>query len=56
MTDDDKGHGRPEERTVTVCRAVAGWAGDRRFPGELRLPDAAPRLQVDRPTEVKDQT
>ncbi len=37
----DKGHGRIEQRTVSVVREIDWLSGDRRFPGELRLPDAA---------------
>jgi predicted transposase YbfD/YdcC len=36
-TDVDKGHGRIEQRTVTVAREVDWLNGDRHFPGELRL-------------------
>jgi predicted transposase YbfD/YdcC len=56
VTDVDKGHGRIEERTVTVYRAVEWLAGDRRFPGELRLPDAATVIKVDSRAEIKDKT
>ena len=41
-TDSDKGHGRIEQRTVTVSRNVEWLHGDRRFPGELRLPMSKP--------------
>jgi len=37
----DKGHGRIEQRTTSVIREVDWLSGDRRFPGELRLPGAA---------------
>jgi predicted transposase YbfD/YdcC len=37
----DKGHGRVEERTVSVSTRVDWLDGDRRFPGEHRLPDLA---------------
>ena len=40
--DVDKGRGRIETRTVSVLRHVDWLDGDRRFPGELRFPDAAP--------------
>ena len=46
FTDLDKGHGRIEERTVTVAREVEWLSGDRRFPGELRLPDVAAIIKV----------
>ena len=37
----DKGHGRIEERRTTVVHETGWLYGDRRFPGELRLPKAA---------------
>lgn len=37
-TDWDKGHGRIEERTVTISREADWLAGGRHFPGDLRLP------------------
>ena len=40
-TTHDKGHGRIEQRNVSVVREVGWLSGDRRFPGELRLPDVA---------------
>lgn len=40
-TEHDKGHGRVEQRTSSVMREVDWLAGDRRFPGELRLPGVA---------------
>jgi predicted transposase YbfD/YdcC len=42
----DKGHGRIEQRTVSVIREVDWLSGDRRFPGELRLPGAASIVRV----------
>lgn len=42
----DKGHGRIERRTTSVVREVDWLAGPRRFPGELRLPDAACVVRV----------
>jgi predicted transposase YbfD/YdcC len=42
----DKGHGRIEQRTVSVGREVDWLSGDRRFPGELRLPDVACIIRV----------
>lgn len=45
-TTHDKGHGRVEQRTVSVVREVDWLAGDRRFPGELRLPGAACIVRV----------
>lgn len=51
----DKGHGRIEERIVTVCRQTEWLSGERRFPGELRLPDAASIIRVATRTEIKDR-
>jgi hypothetical protein len=45
-SDADNGHGRIEERTVTVSRQVDWLGGDRRFPGELRLPGATTIIRV----------
>lgn len=42
----DKGHGRIEQREVSVIREVDWLYGDRRFPGELRLPGAACLVRV----------
>lgn len=42
----DKGHGRIEQRAVSVIREVDWLSGDRRFPGELRLPGAASIVRV----------
>jgi len=56
VTDVDKGHGRIETRTVTVCREADWLAGDRRFPGELRLPGAATVIKVESQTQIKDKT
>lgn len=42
----DKGHGRIEQRDIDVIREVDWLSGDRRFPGELRLPDAASVIRV----------
>lgn len=53
--DVDKGHGRIEERTVTVSREADWLAGDRRFPGELRLPGAATIIKMRARTELKDR-
>ena len=52
----DKGHGRIEERSVILYRETDWLAGDRRFPGELRLPGAATVIRVDTRTEIKDRT
>ncbi|MEQ1955458.1 ISAs1 family transposase [Mesorhizobium sp. CN2-181] len=53
--DIDKGHGRIEQRTVTVAREVEWLRGDRRFPGELRLPDVAAVIKVASRAELKDR-
>lgn len=42
----DKGHGRIERRAVSVIREVDWLSGERRFPGELRLPGAACLVRV----------
>jgi predicted transposase YbfD/YdcC len=53
--DSDKGHGRIEQRIVTVAREVDWLAGDRRFPGELRLPGVATIVKVQSRAELKDR-
>lgn len=55
VVDVDKGHGRIETRTVTVAREVDWLGGDRRFPGELRLPDVAAIVRVESKAELKDR-
>jgi predicted transposase YbfD/YdcC len=47
----DKGHGRIERREVSVIREVDWLSGDRRFPGELRLPGVACLVRVLAQTE-----
>ena len=54
-TDWDKGHGRIEERKVTVSHEADWLDGDRRFPGELRLPGVATIIKVRSRTELKDR-
>ena len=54
-TDLDKGHGRIEQRTVTVAREVDWLDGERRFPGEVRLPDVATIVRVASRTELQDR-
>jgi predicted transposase YbfD/YdcC len=54
-SDVDKAHGRIEQRFVTVAREVDWLNGDRRFPGELRLPDIAAIVKVVSRTELKDR-
>ncbi len=49
----DKGLGRIEEREVTVTLGVNWLDGDRRFPGELRLPDVASIIKVTSQTQLK---
>jgi predicted transposase YbfD/YdcC len=55
VADVDKGHGRIETRTVTVAREVDWLGGERRFPGELRLPDVAAIVRVESKAELKDR-
>jgi len=44
--DTGKGHDRIEQRAVSVA-ADASWPkGDRRFPGELRMPGAASLIRA----------
>jgi len=45
-TTHDKGHGRIEQRIVSVMREVDWLSGERRFPGELRLPEVACIVRV----------
>jgi predicted transposase YbfD/YdcC len=54
VRDADKGHGRIEERTVTVSGETAWLAGGRRFPGEFRLPAVKTVLRVAARTHLKD--
>ena len=42
----DKGHGRIEERRMSVLRETGWLQGDRHFPGELRLPGTACLLRA----------
>lgn len=56
FSDIDKAHGRIEERTVTVSRETDWLAGGRRFPGELRLPDATTIIRVRSRTNLKDRS
>jgi len=53
--DIDKGHGRIEQRAVTVAREVDWLSGDRRFPGELRLPAVESIVRVKSRTELADR-
>lgn len=54
--DCDKGHGRIEQRIVSVVREVDWLDGDRRFPGELRLPHAATLVRVQSRAELSDRS
>lgn len=51
----DKGHGRVEERHVDVLREVDWLSGQRRFPGELRLPDVASIVRVRTTAHLADR-
>ena len=42
----DKGHGRLEQRITSVVQEVDWLSGERRFPGELRLPGVACIVRV----------
>lgn len=55
FTDVDKGHGRIEQRDITVAKEVDWLGGERRFPGELRLPDVAAIIKVESRTQLKDR-
>lgn len=55
-TDLDKGHGRIEERSVTVGRETGWLVGHRRFPGELRLPEVKAIVRVTSRTGLKDRS
>lgn len=54
--DHDKGHGRIERRAVSVIRDVDWLDGERRFPGELRLPHAATLVRVQSRAELCDRS
>jgi predicted transposase YbfD/YdcC len=49
----DKGHGRIEERRMAVLRETDWLDGDRRFPGELRLPGAACLIRAETRVETR---
>ena len=55
FADLDKGHGRIEQRTVTVAGDLDWFKGERRFPGELRLPGVSTIIRVASRTELKDR-
>jgi predicted transposase YbfD/YdcC len=54
-TDLDKGHGRTEERSVSVSTRVDWLDGGRRFPGEHRFPQIALIARVTSRTWEKDK-
>ncbi len=54
--DVDKGHGRIETRTVSVLRQVDWLDGERRFPGEVRFPDARAIVMVEARAELKERS
>jgi predicted transposase YbfD/YdcC len=56
FADVDKGHGRIEQRVVTLAREVDWLGGDRRFPGELRMPHVAAIVKVESRTQLKDRS
>ena len=56
LADVGKGHGRIEQRDVTLARDVDWLGGKRRFPGELRLPNVAAIVKVESRTELKDRS
>jgi predicted transposase YbfD/YdcC len=55
FSDVDKGHGRIEQRDVTLAREIDWLSSDQRFPGELRLPDVAAIIKVQSKTQMKDR-
>jgi predicted transposase YbfD/YdcC len=56
FVDHDKGHGRIERRAVSVIKDVDWLDGERRFPGELRLPHAATLIRVQSRAELCDRS
>lgn len=52
----DKGHGRIERRAVSVMRQVDWLDAGRRFPGELRLPEAATIIRVQSRAELSGRS
>lgn len=55
-TETDKGHGRVEQRSVAVSTHVDWMKGERRFPGEYRLPKLAAIIRVETETFNKGNT
>ena len=56
FVDHDKGHGRIEQRAVSVINEVDWLDGKRRFPGELRLPHAKTLIRVQSRAELCDRS
>jgi predicted transposase YbfD/YdcC len=54
--DHDKGHGRIEQRTVSVIAETDWLNGERRFPGELRLPGPSRLIRVESRAELADRS
>jgi predicted transposase YbfD/YdcC len=52
----DKGHGRIEERRTSVLRETDWLEGERRFPGEMRLPGVACLLRAETRVETAGAT
>ncbi|WP_410051588.1 ISAs1 family transposase [Bradyrhizobium sp. SZCCHNR2020] len=52
----DKGHGRIEQRSVSVIAEVGWLNGERRFPGELRLPRVATIVRIKSRAELSDRS
>lgn len=52
----DKGHGRIGERRTSVLRDTDWLAGDRRFPGKLRLPGTACLVRAETRVETGGAT
>lgn len=52
----DKGHGRIESRAVSVLCQVDWLDGDRRFPGEIRFPEARALVRIETRTELRDRS
>jgi predicted transposase YbfD/YdcC len=55
LTDTGKGHGRIEERIVTVSAETAWLNGQRHFPGEFRLPGVKTVVRAAARTHLKDR-
>jgi predicted transposase YbfD/YdcC len=53
--DIDKGHGRIETRIAAVASEVDWLSGERRYPGELRLPGIKTIIRIETKTELKDR-